>query len=128
MRDERGQSVSALVALVVVALLLVAGLVVDGGAQAAAARRAEVAAAAAAREGADAGAASRLVGRTDVGAVRREAAAALARHGVSGTVEVTAAGTVVVRTRVEAATMFLQLVGVSHLGADGSAEARLTRR
>lgn len=127
-KDERGQSVSAFVAVVVVALLIVAGLVVDGGAQAAATRRAEVAAAAAARAGTDAGAKARVAGQREDASSLRAATAALASHGVTGAVEVRGDGTVVVRTEARVSTTFLLLIGVGELHASGYAESELQDR
>lgn len=124
-RDERGQSLSAFVAVVMVALLLGAGLVVDGGAQAAASRRAEQAAARAARAALDATAPSRAAGvAPDVAAALRAGEVALEAAGVSGSVRVVA-GRVRVETGTSVPTVVLGLIGVRALSARGSAEADL---
>ena len=125
-RNERGLSLSAFVAVSVLALLLVAGLVVDGGAQAVASRRAEFVAAAAARAAADETATARLAGQ------RPEAAAAIsaARHVLADSGDVTgdvqlAGGRVVVTTTSGVDTVFLSLIGITRLNGRGSAEAEL---
>ncbi len=122
-RDERGQSLSVFVLVVVFALLLVAGLVVDGGAQSDAARRAEQAASAAARAAVDAGAPARAGGRgVDPAAMSAAARQALTDRGIEGTV-VVAGGRVRVETSVTTRTVFLSLIGVTRLAASGAAEA-----
>ena len=123
-RDERGQALSAFVSVVVVALLLIAGLVVDGGAKAAATRSAHYAAAEAARAAVDAGTTARLSGRSDAVAARMAGERALADRGVTGSVEV-GAGRVTVTASVSARTVFLTLIGVGELRADGRADAEL---
>lgn len=124
-RDERGQSLSVLVLVVVTALLLVAGLVIDGGAQSTAARRAEQAASEAARAAIDAGAAARAAGRAaHVGAMVAAGRSVLTDRGVEGSVTVTA-GRVRVETATRTETVFLGLIGIDALAATGSAEADL---
>jgi transcription elongation GreA/GreB family factor len=126
-RDERGQSLSVFVTVVVVALLLVAGLVVDGGAQADASRRAEGAAALAARAAADTTATARLAGReadrlTAVAAARQ----VLDAHpGIAGDV-VVQGDRVQVTTRATTPTVLLNLIGIRELAATGSATAALS--
>lgn len=125
MRDERGVSLSAMFAVVVLALLLMAGLVVDGGAQAEASRRAELGAAAAARAAADETATTRLAGKSvDAGAAVAAAQRMLDEAGVSGSVTLSG-GRVRVSTRAEVGTVFLSLIGIDKLSANGSAEAEL---
>ena len=124
-RDERGQSLSVLVLVVMFALLLVAGLVVDGAAQSGAARRAEQAASEAARAAVDAGATDRAAGRTPPAATMTDAArAVLAERGVDGTVAM-AGGRVRVETSTRVPTIFLGLVGITTLRAGGAAAAEL---
>lgn len=126
-RDERGQALSSLLAVVVMALFLVTGLVVDGGAKVAAARAAESAAAHAARAGVDAGAVSRASGAAlDLAAVRSGAQAVLADRGVQGSVAIEA-GVVRVSTRTSARTVFLSILGINELAATGEATASLER-
>ena len=122
-RDERGQSVSVFVLVVVTALLLVAGLVIDGGAQSAAARRAEQAASEAARAALDAGVTARAAGTSaDPAAMATAAREVLAARGVEGTVTFQA-GRVRVETATDTPTIFLSIIGVTRLHASGSAEA-----
>lgn len=129
MRDERGQSLSAFVAVVMTALFLVAGLVVDGARQSEAQRVAQVAASDAARAASDAAATARLAGRpVDVGAAVAAAQQRLSAAGVSGTVSVPAVGTVRVEVSSTATTVFLSLLGIDHLDAHASAEAALFAR
>jgi len=124
--NERGQSLSVFVTVVVVALLLVAGLVVDGGAQVDASRRAEGAAALAARAAADSTATARLAGK----GVDRLAAVAAAREvleahpGIEGDV-VVQGDQVQVSTRTTTPTVLLNLIGIRELRATGSATAEL---
>ncbi|MDO5534429.1 MAG: pilus assembly protein TadE [Propionibacteriaceae bacterium] len=123
--DERGQSLSSLVAVVLVALLGVAGLVVDGGAQSAARAQATTVASHAARAAADATAQRRASGLPlDVGAAQAAAHAALADRGVGGSVSVVD-GRIHVRVTAQAPTTFLSLVGITTLTASGEAAAEL---
>lgn len=128
-RDQRGQSLSVLVAVVSVALLLVAGLVVDGGAQAALARRAESAAALAARAAVDATATRRVAGVP----IRSDEAIAAARAALRGYPELASDIRVVddhvaVETRGSVDTVFVSLIGINSLSASGSATADLRDR
>lgn len=124
-RDERGQSVSVLVVLVVAALIMVTGLVIDGGQKTAADSAAEVAAAGAARAAGNALARDRIEGT-----VRPERAVAAARDhlrghtGVQGSVRVVG-GRVRVRTSTTRPTFFLNLLGVTAVHGSGSAEAEI---
>ena len=129
MGNERGQSISTFLAVVIFASLVTAGLVVDGGAQMEAARAAELAASAAARAATDETATRRLAGRDlDVGAAVAAARQSLSESPrVSGTVAVAGDGTVRVTTRATVETVFLSLIGIDSLGANGSAEAQLVR-
>lgn len=128
-RDQRGQSLSVLVAVVSVALLLVAGLVVDGGAQAALVRRAESAAALAARAAVDATATRRVAGV----AISADEAIAAARGVLRAYPELASNirvvnGQVAVQTRGSVATVFVSLIGIDSLSASGSATADLRAR
>ena len=124
-RDERGTSLTVFVATVVAALILVAGLVVDGGAQSTAARRCEQVAAQAARAASDAGAAARAGGRRpDSAQMLAAAREVIAGSGVTGDAAV-AGGAIRVRTQARVDTVFLSVIGVSSLGAEGEAEAVL---
>lgn len=129
MPNERGQSMSSFIAVVVFALLVVTGLVVDGGAQAAASRNAELVASAAARAASDETATRRLAGRpidrgTAIAAARRVIDA---NPGVSGSVSLSGNGTVLVSTRSAVDTVFLSLIGIGSLPASGRAEAQLVK-
>ena len=126
MRNERGQSLSVFVTVVVVALLLVAGLVVDGGAQVDASRRAEGAAALAARAAADSTATARLAGQEVDGLTAVAAARQVldAHPGIEGDV-VVQGEQVQVTTRATTRTVLLNLIGIRELRATGSATAEL---
>lgn len=118
-------SASVLVLFWILALLIVAGLVVDGGQQVTAARRAETVAAGAARAATDAGAPSRVAGRSDPGAALAAANRYLAASApVSGTAELDA-GSVRVRTSHRAPTIFLSLLGIREVRASATARAEL---
>lgn len=124
-RDERGQSLSALVAVVLVALFLVTGLVVDGGRQVAAARSAESGAAQAARAASDQSATTRASGTgLDVGAVRAAGQRVLAERRLTGEVSVVG-GQVRVTARSSSPTLFLSLVGIATVSGAGEATAVL---
>lgn len=128
MRSDRGASMSVLICVVVVALLVMAGLVIDGGAQTAAARRANAVAAEAARAGADASATQRIAGQDGRAAARRAAQAVLSAHPeLTGSVSIDVSETLTVRTSASVPTVFLQLIGISRLDADGEATAQLRR-
>ncbi|GAB2486371.1 hypothetical protein GCM10027030_20590 [Luteococcus sediminum] len=124
--DERGASLSALIATVMSAIFLTAGLVVDGSAQVQAHRRAEVAAARAVRQGSDATAARRLLGQDGTAEGLSAARAVLADEGVQGEVLVEQ-GRITARTHASAPTTFLSLLGIDALPATGSASAELRR-
>lgn len=120
-RDERGQSVSVFVTVVVAALIMTAGLVIDGGQKITAASRAESAAAGAARAAANAGVTQTIAGRSPADASLRAAAAFLAgQPGVSGRASVSN-GVVTVRTRASERTIFLTLIGIDSVSATGHA-------
>ncbi len=124
-RDEKGQSISLLVAISVVALLAIAGLVVDGGAHSAATRNAQQAATSAARASVDAAAPARAAGEPVPGgemiAAGRQVFAAA---GVEGRIEIVS-GRVRVETTVTVPTILLGIIGIESLTARGAAEATL---
>lgn len=127
-RDERGQSLSVLVMVVLASLFLLAGLVIDGGQQVVATRRAETVAAATARVGADAGAGA-LVSSSDRSQSAVDAAAAARSYlaqspDVTGTVTLDA-GVVRVTTASTEPTVFLSLIGIASVTGRGSADAEL---
>jgi hypothetical protein len=122
-RDERGQSVSLFVLMVMGALVLVAGLVVDGGQKVAATSRAEAAAAGASRAAGNAAATRQLGGAEPAGAAVLAAKAYLAGDpSVQGVVTLRA-GVVRVETRSTSATVFLSVIGLGTVTGTGSAEA-----
>lgn len=122
-RDERGQSISLFVLLVMGALILVAGLVIDGGQKVAAASRAEAAAAGASRAAGNAAATRRLGGAEPAGAAVLAAKSYLAGDpAVEGSVSLRE-GVVRVETRSSAPTLFLSGVGLATVTGTGSAEA-----
>lgn len=124
-RDERGQSLSALVAVVLVALFLITGLVVDGGRQVAAARAAEAGAAQAARAASDHHAVSRASGTPPhFGETRAVALRALAERQLTGDVELVA-GEVRVHARAASPTVFLSVIGINTVSGAGEATAAL---
>lgn len=126
-RDQRGQALSAFVAVVLSALFGVAGLVVDGGAKSAATAEAKAVAAHAARAAVDASARARATGTPlDVGAVTAAGAQVLTDRGVTGQVTITD-GVVRVTTSTTTRTIFLSLVGITTLSASGEATAVLER-
>lgn len=123
--DERGQSLSALVLLVMAALIMVTGLVVDGGQKVAADSAAEVAAAGAARAAGNALAGDQVQGRVRPERAVTAAKVHLAGHsGVHGTVRLVD-GRVRVETSTTRPTLFLNLIGVTTVRGQGSAEAEV---
>ncbi len=126
-RGQRGQALSAFVAVVLTALFGVADLVIDGGAKSAARAEAESVAAHAARAAVDASALFRATGSPiDVGEVRAAGARVLADRGVAGEVTISA-GEVRVSTRITTRTVFLSLLGITTLTSEGDATAILER-
>jgi len=125
--DDRGLSLSVLLACCVLALLLAAGLAVDGAIQAEARRSCQIAAATLARLGADASATDRLGGldghAAALGAARDAAAQRFPDLDV--TVSIDAAGSLQVSASTRVATVFLELIGVKTLPASGRASADL---
>lgn len=120
-RDERGQSVSVFVTVVVAAMIMTAGLVIDGGQKITAASRAEAAAAGAARAAANAGVTHTIAGRSPADASLRAANAFLAgQPGISGSASVSN-GVVTVRTRASERTIFLAVIGIGSVSATGHA-------
>lgn len=121
-RDERGQSVSVFVVVVMAALIMITGLVVDGGQKADAVSRAESVAAGAARAAGNAVAGQQIAGRSDVAAARLAAQNYLAGSpGISGEVEVSD-GVVTVTTRTSSATIFLSIIGIDAVVGTGQAQ------
>lgn len=123
--DQRGQSVSVFVIVVMAAMILTAGLVIDGGQKISAATRAESAAAGAARAAGNAAATASLAGTSPVGPAVTAAKTYLAgQPEVRGSVSVET-GVVSVSTTSSAQTIFLNALGISQLTASGSAKANI---
>ncbi|HEX2858388.1 MAG TPA: pilus assembly protein TadE [Propionibacteriaceae bacterium] len=124
-RDQRGLSVTTMVATMMPAFVVVCGLAVDGAAQASAARHASVVAGQAARTGEDASAATRLAGASGAEEALVAARRALAVRDVDGRVSLEQ-GRLHVRVDETVDTVFLGVIGVRHLHAHADAWAQLT--
>lgn len=124
-REERGQSLSVFVLLVMTAIIMIAGLVIDGGQVVNATSRAESAAAGAARAAGNAAATGTVVGQPNV-----EAAIAAAQNylagspGVTGSVAVSA-GVVTVQTKAIEGTIFLSVLGINSVTGRGDAQVQI---
>lgn len=124
--DQRGASVSVLVAACIPAFVLTCGLAVDGSARLSAQRETTVVAAQAARTGTDAWATGRLGGRPDPDDAIDAARAVLDGHpGISADVGVDASGRLTVRTWRVVDTQFLSVVGIHQFTVGGQATAEL---
>lgn len=124
-RDERGQTTTLFVLMLMGALFLVAGLVIDGGQKVTAATLAESAAAGAARAAGNAAATQQLGGRDPAAAAVLAAKAYLAgQPSVRGSVNV-ADGVVNVTTSSSADTVFLSVIGLDTVTGNGSARAAI---
>lgn len=122
-RDQRGQTASLFVLVVLGALFLVAGLVIDGGQKVAASSLAESAAAGASRAAGNAAATEQLGGSDAAAAAVLAAKAYLAgQPDVRGSVRVHD-GVVTVTTASSADTIFLSVVGLDTVTGTGSATA-----
>jgi hypothetical protein len=124
-RDERGQSISLFVLVIMGALIITTGLVIDGGQKVTAVSRAESAAAGASRAAGNAAATQQLGGADPASAAVLAAKAYLAgQPGVEGTVSISN-GVVAVTTTAQEATIFLSIIGVSSVTGQGSAQANI---
>lgn len=127
--DETG-SVSVFVAITAIGLMILAGLIADGGAKLRATQRAESIAAEAARAGGQA-IDTRAIAygqdlSIDVEQAARAAQTYLASVGVDGTVNVSDDGQrIQVHVTSQSRTVFLSLIGIGTLGANGNAAAIL---
>ena len=127
--DETG-SVSVFVAITAIGLMILAGLIADGGAKLRANQRAESIAAEAARAGGQA-IDTRAIAygqdpSIDVEQAVRAAQTYLASVGVEGTVDVSDDGQrIQVHVTSHSRTVFLALIGISTLSANGNATAVL---
>jgi hypothetical protein len=124
-RDERGQSISLFVLLIMGALIMTTGLVIDGGQKVAATSRAESAAAGASRAAGNAAATQQLGGADPASAAVLAAKAYLAgQPGIKGTVAI-ASGFVTITTSDEVPTIFLSVIGIGSVSGQGSARANV---
>jgi hypothetical protein len=124
-RDERGQSISLFTLVIMGALIMTTGLVIDGGQKVAATSRAESAAAGASRAAGNAVATQQLGGADPASSAVLAAKTYLAgQPGVQGTVSVTN-GVVLVTTSAEQPTIFLSIIGIGFVSAQGSARANI---
>ena len=123
-RDERGQSISLFVLVIMGALIITTGLVIDGGQKVAATSRAESAAAGAGRAAGNAAATQQLGGADGTSAAVVAAKTYLAgQPGVDGTVSISN-GVVLVTTSANEPTILLSVIGISSVSGQGSARAK----
>jgi hypothetical protein len=123
--NERGQSISLFVLVIMGALIMTTGLVIDGGQKVAAASRAESAAAGASRAAGNAAATQQLSGNDPARAAVLAAKGYLAgQPGIRGTVTV-ANGAVTITTSAEVPTIFLSVIGISSVSGQGLARANI---
>jgi hypothetical protein len=124
-RDQRGQSISLFVLMIMSALLITTGLVIDGGQKVAATSRAESAAAGAGRAAGNAAATQQLGGADSAGAAVLAAKTYLAgQPGVAGTVNISN-GIVLVATSANEPTILLSVIGISSISGRGSARVNI---
>jgi hypothetical protein len=124
-RDQRGQSLSLFVLVIIGALVMTTGLVIDGGQKVTATSRAESAAAGASRAVGNAAATQQLGGADAASAAVLAAKTYLAgQPGVDGTVSISN-GVVIVTTSANEPTIFLSVIGIGSVNARGSARANI---
>jgi hypothetical protein len=124
-RNERGQSISLFVLMIMSALMITTGLVIDGGQKVAATSRAESAAAGAGRAAGNAAATQQLGGADSGGAAVLAAKSYLAgQPGVVGTVSISN-GVVLVATSANEPTILLSVIGISSVAGRGSARVSI---
>ena len=124
-RDERGQSISLFVLVIMSALIITTGLVIDGGQKVTATSRAESAAAGAGRAAGNAAATQQLGGGDAAGAAVIAAKTYLAgQPGVDGSVAISN-GVVIVTTSAHEPTILLSVIGVDSVSAKGSARTSI---
>ncbi|MFT8395803.1 hypothetical protein [Propionibacterium sp.] len=127
--DQRGMSVSVLVASCLPAFVLACGLAVDGSARLSTQREAAVVAAQAARAGSDAWALSRLAGNRDTTAAIQAAQQVVAAHpAMRAEVGVQPSGRVTVNAHTTVDTQFVSLVGIDRFDVSAQASADLQPR
>jgi len=124
-QDERGQSISLFVLVIMSALIITTGLVIDGGQKVTATSRAESAAAGAGRAAGNAAATQQLGGGDAAGAAVLAAKTYLAgQPGVDGSVSISN-GVVIVTTSAHQPTILLSVIGIDSVSAKGSARTSI---
>lgn len=124
-RDERGQSISLFVLVIMGALIITTGLVIDGGQKVAATSRAESAAAGASRAAGNAAATQQLGGADPASAAVLAAKTYLAgQPDVQGAVSI-ANGVVLITASAQQPTILLSIIGVGSVSGQGSARANI---
>ena len=114
-QDERGQSLSLFVLVIMSALIMTTGLVIDGGQKVTATSRAAGNAAATQKlGGADAASAAVLAAKTYLAG----------QPGVDGTVSISN-GVVIVTTSAHEPTILLSVIGIGSVGGRGLARANI---
>jgi hypothetical protein len=123
--DERGQSISLFVLVIMSALIITTGLVIDGGQKVAATSRADSAAAGASRAAGNAAATQQLGGADAAGAAVLAAKSYLAgQPDVKGIVSISN-GVVLVTTTAQQPTILLSVIGIASVSGQGSARANI---
>ena len=124
-RNERGQSVSLFVLVIMGALIITTGLVIDGGQNVAATSRAESAAAGAGRAAGNAAATQQLGGADPASAAVLAAKTYLAgQSGVDGTVSISN-GVVTVATSAYEPTILLSVIGIRSVAGRGEVRTNI---
>jgi hypothetical protein len=124
-QDERGQSLSLFVLVIMSALIMTTGLVIDGGQKVTATSRAESAAAGASRAAGNAAATQELGGADAASAAVLAAKNYLAgQPGVDGTVSISN-GLVIVTTSAHEPTILLSVIGIGSVSGRGLARANI---
>jgi len=124
-RNERGQSISLLVLVIMSALITTTGLVIDGGQKVAATSRAESAAAGAGRAAGNAAATQQLGGADPASAAVLAARTYLAgQPGIDGTVSI-GNGVVMVATSAHEPTILLSVIGIGSVSGRGHARVNI---
>jgi hypothetical protein len=124
-QDERGQSLSLFVLVIMSALIMTTGLVIDGGQKVTATSRAESAAAGASRAAGNAAATQELGGADAASAAVLAAKTYLAgQPGVDGTVSISN-GLVIVTPNAHEPTILLSVIGIGSVSGRGLARANI---
>ena len=128
-QDQRGQSISLFVLVIMSALIITTGLVIDGGQKVTATSRAESAAAGAGRAAGNAAATQQLGGADGASAAVLAAKTYLAgQPGVDGSVSISN-GVVIVTTSANEPTILLSVIGIGSVSAGlSSGQHRAHRR